>query len=107
MTVGSSQSQGTDRIWTQKTLDQAKLSSPPPSHLVNYGALVLFLLLLTFIPHLVGEGEAPRLLILWPAGQERAWAPDSGAAVSMSNACRFLPGPARPSQSFCGPGCRA
>lgn len=84
-------------------LDQenwAKLPFPPSLSTVE--PLVLFLLLI-FIPHLVGEGEAPKLPIPPPAGPGRTallpgrpGAPDSRAAVSMSNACRFLSGPSLP-----------
>lgn len=66
---------------------------------------MLLLLLLTFIPHLVGEGEAPKVPVLWPAGQGMAWAPDSGAAVSVSNACPFLPGPSPPFPVLLGADC--
>ena len=89
-----------------------------PFSLSTVGPLHLFLLLLVFIPHLTGEGEAPKLPILPPAGSGRAdllpgrpGAPDSRAAVSVSNACRFLPGRSLPLPVLLGAsvvlGCRA
>lgn len=107
VTFRSSQSQGTDRLWTQKTLDRTKLSLPLPSHLVNCGALGLVPDAANLHPSPDWGGRGPQLLTVQLIGQEKAWAPDSRAAAIMSNACRFLPGPSPPCPvllgAVCGP----